>query len=89
VPIYALGVTLGISRKRKEEPGRIGDNRLNRPAKLPWGRIIGKYGRLSSFGCVYQDSAVLLPTCPRLARRCQEIGTERRQSACAKSFTTI
>ena len=35
---------LGISRKRKEEPGRIADNRLNRPAKLTWGRIIGKYG---------------------------------------------
>jgi hypothetical protein len=33
VPIYAPGVTVGISRKMKEEPERIVDNRLNRPVK--------------------------------------------------------
>ena len=46
MPIYAPGVTLGISRKRKEEPGRIVDNRLNRPVKWTWSRIIGKYGKV-------------------------------------------
>jgi tetratricopeptide (TPR) repeat protein len=56
VPIYALGVTLGISRKMKEEPGRIGDNRLNRPVKWTWSRIIGKYGHLSGLR-VYQEPA--------------------------------
>jgi hypothetical protein len=33
VPIYAPGVTVGISRKMKEKPERIVDNRLNRPVK--------------------------------------------------------
>jgi hypothetical protein len=33
VPIYAPGVTLGISRKRKEGLGRIVDNR---PVKSTW-----------------------------------------------------
>ena len=41
VPIYAPGVTPGISRKRKEEAGGIGDNRLiNRPVKLTWSRLL-------------------------------------------------
>src|ERR1700682_5443493 len=42
VPINAPGVTLGISRKRKEETGRIVDNRLNRPVKWTWRRITGE-----------------------------------------------
>jgi hypothetical protein len=33
VPIFAPGVTLGISRKSKEEMGRIVDNR---PVKWTW-----------------------------------------------------
>ena len=33
VLIYARGVTVGISRKMKEDLGRIVDNRLNRPVK--------------------------------------------------------
>jgi len=57
VPIYAPGVTLGISRKMKEEPGRIVDNRLNRPVKWTWSRIIGKYGHLSGLRSVNQALA--------------------------------
>jgi hypothetical protein len=37
VPIYAPGVTLGISRKMQKEPGRIVDNRVNRPL---WRRLL-------------------------------------------------
>jgi hypothetical protein len=36
-PIDATGVTLGISRKMQKEPGRIVDNRLNRPL---WRRLL-------------------------------------------------
>ena len=37
VLIYAPGVTLGISRKMQKEPGRIVDNRVNRPL---WRRLL-------------------------------------------------
>ena len=54
MPIYALGVTLGISRKMQEEPGRIVDSRLNRPVKWTGSRMIGMYGHLSDV-CVYKE----------------------------------
>jgi hypothetical protein len=44
-------VTLGISRKRKEEPGRIVDNRLDRPVKSTKFPIsaAGSDGRCNTF----------------------------------------
>src|ERR1700738_4470574 len=47
VPIYAPGVTVGILRKMKEEPGRILDNGLKRPVKATKFPI---RGRLPSTG---------------------------------------
>jgi hypothetical protein len=47
VPIYAPGVTLGISRKMQKEPGRIVNNRLNRPVKGTCNQRLGNYGHFS------------------------------------------
>jgi hypothetical protein len=61
VPIYAPGVTLGISRKMKQELERTVDNHLNRPMKwtrcrdnrnlralVRFRRLIGVYQALHS-----------------------------------------
>src|SRR5580693_7904085 len=55
VPTYAPGVTLGTSRKMKQERGRIVDNRLNRAVKWTWCRIVGSYGHLSGL-CVLTEA---------------------------------
>jgi hypothetical protein len=47
VPIYAPGVTLGISRKMQKEPGRIVGNRSNRPVKGTCNQRMENYGHLS------------------------------------------
>jgi len=86
---YALGVTLGISRKRKEEPGRIGD----KPIKSSREVAVGSDNPESMGACPVRlrlsATRGIAPDLATFARRCQEIGTERRQSALQKSFTTI